>query len=293
MNKPNLFVIGAPKCGTTTICYWLNQHPNVFFSPIKEPHFFYSPYGKIMTHDEYLSLFEDATSSHNVIGEGSVWYLFSRLAASKIISYQPKAKFIVCIRNPLEMAISLHAQKLFTGHEKIERFDEAWSVRNERLKGNKIGIFGGQAIDASHMAYNSACLLGDQIKDLLSYIPKNKVHIIVMDDLKRDPLRTWRSLCMFLNIEPFENVDFAPKNPATKRRSPLLQRLLIRISRAKKILGFQQRTGLLGPLTRLNSQKIMYRQPGKKVLREMRKEFSTDIEVLSRMLNRDFRHWID
>ena len=69
MKNPNFFIIGAPKCGTTSLATWLGSHPQIYFSPNKEPHYFYSPYGQSMVEKEYLSLFDAANASHAVCAE--------------------------------------------------------------------------------------------------------------------------------------------------------------------------------------------------------------------------------
>ena len=88
MNKPNLFIVGAPKCGTTFMYDYLRQHPEIFMSSQKEPHFF----GKDLTRhgtlyalrfNEYMSLFENA-NAEKIVGEASTFYLYSRSAPYEI-----------------------------------------------------------------------------------------------------------------------------------------------------------------------------------------------------------------
>jgi hypothetical protein len=73
MNRPNFFIIGAPKCGTTSLANWLAQHPNVYFSPTKETHYFNNDRSPTNYHDEYsyLFMFATARSEQNAIIEGS------------------------------------------------------------------------------------------------------------------------------------------------------------------------------------------------------------------------------
>lgn len=73
MNRPNFFIIGAPKCGTKTLTNWLAQHPNVYFSPTKETHFYNIDQSTRNYHDEYsyISMFATARSEQNAINEGS------------------------------------------------------------------------------------------------------------------------------------------------------------------------------------------------------------------------------
>ncbi|MCB5943633.1 sulfotransferase [Acidocella sp. KAb 2-4] len=112
--KPNFFIIGAPKCGTTSWASWLAEHPQVYFSPLKEPHFFNSDveYKARPTPKQYETLFRPATAKHQAVGEGSTSYLASRVAVPGVEAHTGgRAKYIVCLRTPVEIAPSSYAQQ--------------------------------------------------------------------------------------------------------------------------------------------------------------------------------------
>src|SRR6476620_1237476 len=121
LKKPNLFILGAPKCGTTSMAYYLSQHPEIFVSPYKEPHYFNldSEYRFTFSEKQYLENFKNATSFHKYLVDASVWYLYSKVAVDEILKYNPESKFIVMLRNPVDMFYSLHQQLLFSGIENI------------------------------------------------------------------------------------------------------------------------------------------------------------------------------
>lgn len=130
MKRPNLFIIGAPKCGTTSLSRWMGQHPEIYFCPKKEPHYFNTDgMQTVKTLDEYERLFESATDTHRVVAEGSTHYLYSSVAVPHILKYNPDAKFIVCLRNPVEMAPSLHSERLSWGRETVKSFEKAWDMQ--------------------------------------------------------------------------------------------------------------------------------------------------------------------
>jgi hypothetical protein len=89
VKRPNFFIVGAPKCGTTSLSEYLRSHPNVFMSSPKEPHFFATdlyprnPEG-IDSVAAYLQLFTDARDQHQVVGEASASYMFSDAAIPAI-----------------------------------------------------------------------------------------------------------------------------------------------------------------------------------------------------------------
>jgi len=141
VKKPNLFVIGAPKCGTTTLASWLGSNPDVYMSKNKEPNYFntdmYAP--DRYNEDEYLNLFKE--SNHNrYLGEASTRYLYSKKACSNILSYSPESKFIAIVRNPVDMIYSLHNHLVFLGVEPVKSFRRAWGVNENRTLGDSIPV---------------------------------------------------------------------------------------------------------------------------------------------------------
>jgi len=100
--KPNFFIVGAPKCGTTSMTEYLKQHPDIFIPEEKEPHYFGSDleYPRITkTEAQYLRLFSEAQDERR-LGEASVWYLFSQRAAQEIYEFNPLSRIIIMLRTP-------------------------------------------------------------------------------------------------------------------------------------------------------------------------------------------------
>lgn len=82
---PELYIIGAPKCGSTALARYLSEHPNISFSKPKEPHLFATDLPKqrlVDTAPEYLELFPPSKAKPTIRAEGSVWYLYSREAVA-------------------------------------------------------------------------------------------------------------------------------------------------------------------------------------------------------------------
>ena len=101
MRKPDFFIVGAPKCGTTALYEYLRPHPNVFMSTVKEPHFFAKDLGSyphIKTDEEYAALFAGANEQHLRVGEASVYYLRSAVAIPNIREFNPDARLIAMFR---------------------------------------------------------------------------------------------------------------------------------------------------------------------------------------------------
>src|ERR1051325_3379611 len=107
--RPDFFIVGAPKCGTTAMNGYLRQHPQIFMPERKDITYFGTDLKferSRISYDEYISLFQDANDALR-IGESSVWYMYSKTAAEEIKSFSPSASIIVMLRNPVDM---LYAQ---------------------------------------------------------------------------------------------------------------------------------------------------------------------------------------
>ena len=128
MTRPNFFIPGAPKSGTTSMYHYLRQHPQIYMSRVKEPQFFSTDLEmaegrRICDLDAYLSLFQNAQDAKR-IGEASVWNLFSRDAAQNIKAFDPEAKIIVMLRHPADLIYSLHGQFIYSMNEDILEWSE-------------------------------------------------------------------------------------------------------------------------------------------------------------------------
>ncbi|MEC9341081.1 MAG: sulfotransferase [Pseudomonadota bacterium] len=162
---PNFFIVGAPKCGTTSLAGWLAQHPNILMSSAKEPHYYNTDFGNRHTHSpaEYSRFFKHPPAVCDAVGEASVWYLYSHAAVPNILVDVPAAKFIVMLRNPVEMAPSLHEQQLVNGTEDVADFAAAWRLQTEREAGRSIPRL---CEEPKLLLYGPACRLGEQLQRL-------------------------------------------------------------------------------------------------------------------------------
>ena len=135
MGLVNLFVAGHPRSGTGTLDGWLNAHPDIFMGP-KELHYF----GRDLdfnspprTQRNYVKQFK-GSDKKKIVGESSTWYLASNTAAEEISKYNPKAKIIVSLRNPVDWLHSLHRHQVFAGYEDIANFEVALNAEEERRR---------------------------------------------------------------------------------------------------------------------------------------------------------------
>jgi len=114
MRKPDLFIVGAPRSGTTALYEYLRSHPDIFMCTPKEPNYFSFDMNRpraANTEEEYLRLFKNA--HEKVAGEASVWYLYSKVAIAEIMRFNPDAKIIAMVRSPIDWFRSWHAHRFF------------------------------------------------------------------------------------------------------------------------------------------------------------------------------------
>src|SRR5690348_5699052 len=134
---PNLFIVGAPKCGTTALSHYLAGHPQIFMTEsvgIKEPYYFnweikLSHHNwRIRDESAYLHLFDKADPNARYWGEASPGYLFSREAIPRILEKRRDTCIIVMLRNPIELAHSLHNEH-WKSFGEIQDFETAWRLQ--------------------------------------------------------------------------------------------------------------------------------------------------------------------
>lgn len=301
MKHPNLFIMGAPKCGTTALSEYLREHPNVFVTQPKEPHYFcfdfpyyYAPGQASLDH--YLRLYENATDRHIAVCEASVWHLYSHVAAAEILRFNPAAKFIAMVRNPVEMVPSLHSQMVFVQDEDQEDPWLAWQLQDERRQGRSIPA---TCRVPEFIIYADAAKLGEQVQRLLDTVPPDQVKIILHEDFVRDPVRIWRDVLAFAGVPDDGRVSFPVINANKRYRFRALARFsqrpprsLVRIvDRVKRRLGIR-RLGFLTWIKRRNRVVAGRASNDPEFVREMRRYFAEDVALLGRLIDRDLSHWL-
>lgn len=283
---PNLFLIGAPKCGTSALHDYLAQHPDVFMSEPKEPHHFCTdlnaPFA-IRDREAYEALFRDADTP--VIGESSATYLYSKVAAQNIFEVYPDARIIAMLRNPLEMLPSLHSQKRVNGTEPCAGFAEALEAEKRRKTGEL-------EVHGAFPYYYDAARYSEQLTRYLERFPAAQVHVIVFDDFKRDAGAVYAGVLKFLGLPPF-TLDFKLVNRNKRIRSRTLHTFLQNPRSPVNRLPKPFSTLTYKTLDKLNSA-VETRVALEPALREqLRHDFTPEVESLSDLLGRDLRGWLE
>ncbi len=291
--KVNLFIVGAPKCGTTTVFEWLNQHPSALMSSLKEPHYFNtdSLHRGVETLTDYHSLFLDPEiRGFSIFGEASVWYYISNTAISNILEYNPNAKFIFCIRNPVEAVVSLYWQLMYVSEEKASTFLEAWRLQQSRS--SDVSRLPVNCRDSEHLQYGSNYLFCRHITALNREIPPSNLHITFLDDLIQDPELAFAGVCKFLDIELNTDTDLSAKNPRKVRKSQILNSALVVARNTRQKIGIKHGFGVATMVGKFNSRRAKADPISADLTEELKRFFREDVEHLSKLLNRDLSFWV-
>ncbi len=201
---PNLIIIGAGKCGTTSLHEYLRVHPEVFMTEQKEIHYFipdrpYSSWSR--GRDWYESLF-DKGAAKKVRGESSPGYSYERfdeVAAERMSLLIPNAKIIYLVRNPIERIKSHFAEEYYGGRL-------PWGTRlADILDGGPEGeTQQGEMYDA----IVRTSLYGRQFGRYLNYFPVGNIHVDSLERLEASPQDFMADIFRFLQVDP----DFVPPN---------------------------------------------------------------------------------
>lgn len=233
---PNMvFIVGAPRCGTTTIAHWLKQHPAICYPFVKEPHFF-AQYdlttmsdaeARDLTVREFLDRFYAQCEGQGKASglDGSVSYLYIPERLVPALAMWPNAKFIICLRDPMTMLPSLHQRLKVTGDEDIESFEDAWDAIPDRAAGKRIPR---SALEARWLRYDEAGRFGTYVRQFFDVIGRERCFVSVFDDLAADSPGQYAALMAFLGLDPVDGVELKARRVSMGFRYGWLQRLLKR-----------------------------------------------------------------
>ncbi len=300
MRKPNFFIVGAPKCGTTALHAYLGTHPNLFLCVPKEPNYFSTdfPTHRYVTEEkDYLRLFSNASDEETKLGEASAWYLYSREALPNIYDFDPQAKIIAMVRNPIDMVPSLHGMLLRNFAEDEKDLERAWDLQTRRRAGEGYARDRNERFDPKTCLYADVCKLGAQIDRLLEVFPREKVQIVVFDDFVRDTKTCYENVLDFLQVPSDGRTEFPPENVRQSITSPRVAKAVWKLrdkgSAIKRKLGIVKTFNVMGQLRPLYEQTQSRPQLSAEFKGRLADEFKEDVARLSTLLERDLSHWLD
>ena len=310
-------VVGAPRGGTTSLSAFLKDHPQICFSIVKEPHYFsqfdLSGLAQGIVEErigqDYLArFFPQRGDHHRMLAEGSVSYLYAPERMEPILRYWPDARFVIAVRDPLELLPSLHQRLLYQGDEVVADFEQAWRLASSRAAGRNVPP---TCLDPRCLQYGEIGRLGKYVDRFMSAVGRERCFVAVFDDLAADPADVYRRLLSFLDLPYHDRQDFGPYRTSLAFRIAPLQRLLKRPPAAVRniVAGEKYRCRVKklskddpaflrmifagrAQLLRWNTRKAAPAPLSDRLRSEIRELLRDDIAHLSQVIGRDLLHWL-
>ena len=306
MTMPNFFIVGAQKAGTTSLYHYLNQHPQVYMSPIKEPFFFdheMDSKGEVVRREfgghrqpprftnieEYSTLFEGARGE-KAIGEATPLYIYAPGTAERIERYVPGAKSIALLRNPADRAYSAFLYAVRMGVEPLTNFGQALREEPFRIRNGWHYVF----------HYRSRGLYYQQLKRYREVFGRERLGVWLYEDMREDPASVTRSVFRFLEVDDTFASDTSSKhNPAGVPASVSARAAMRATDRAVGVLrkGLAPTSSIL-PLSykmrrAVQSRVLTEPPPIDRGLREdLTCSYKEDILGLQELIGRDLSAWL-
>jgi hypothetical protein len=294
MRKPDLYIVGAPKCGTTSLYTYLKAHPEIFMSPLKEPNFFaedtLGDFRKVRTLQEYLCCFAGATSEKRV-GEASVAYLGSPGAPVAIKAFQASARIIILLRDPVELMYWRHSMLVYEGFETFTNFEAALDADEKQERGV---VFPGRRVVPS---YRARATFSPGVRRYLETFGKQNVLVLLLDDFKRSPGPACRSVLRFLGVNAEFDLPFPAVNQDRRARNKAVHTFVRTpppwVRRMSHAILPPVGRRLAGGCIRWLNTELRPRQAMRPGLRmRLRQQCAADIQELGVILGRDLSGWL-
>jgi hypothetical protein len=302
MNKPNFFVVGEPKSGTTALHEFLNQHPQITMSRVKEPYHFCTDlheesdrfhgkklYFKYRDKEKYFSLF-DNDKKYKASGESSTFYIWSKEAARNIYNFNADSKIIIFLRNPIDFIQSLHSHWVAETYENIYNFNDALSAEAERK--NDWAKIPSRAYFPSMLFYTSMVDYSRQVGNFLNVFDREQIKIVIFENFLRNNATIFKEILHFLEVDAtfipkFEKVNTS-KKPRSKTINYIAQNIYF-LEIMKKILPYN-----IHKKVKKIGQNILWEKTNRKQICDalyfdLSKKFNENVESISDILHMDMK----
>jgi len=300
MRKPNLFIVGHPRTGTSSLHYYLDQHPDIFMTSIKEPNYFawdfreesdsfhkselYFPF---RTEERYLRLYKK-WGSEKIAGEASATNLCSKVSAKMICDFDANAKIIMMFREPVDFLHSYHSAAVFSLGETHKDFKTAFSAEQERRRGKDLTK---RVIVPSWLFYSDFVKYADQINRYMSFFHPDQIRIIIFDDFKENTQRIYKDVLEFLDVDPSFTPQFDVVNPNKRLKWPTLKRLVMDSPYFRRTLRLLLSDDTYAAMKRFYKDRIVTYESRNPIEEGFRRalmaSYKEEVEKISDLLERD------
>jgi hypothetical protein len=287
--RPNFFIAGVPKAGTTSLYEYLRQHPQIFMpGNSKEPCYFVHGYG-VEKWDDYLSLFKNA-GDKKAIGESSSVYCYCEESAGWIKSALGDVKIIILLRNPARRAFSLYGWMVREGYEDAPTFAEALEREPVRLQDR---LFRSQCPQFfPDYLYFTTGLYFEQVNRCFETFGRERVKVYIFEEFIKQPVTVCQDVFRFLEVD----ASFVPKLEVhNEGRIPksIAWQYWLRAEQVRQRPFFPRkwRRSSIKRLTAWNIRLGSKPQAEKQLLEALTVRYRENIERLEKLLGRDLSIW--
>ncbi|MGK7927403.1 MAG: sulfotransferase [Spirulina sp.] len=302
MTLPNFLIVGTAKAGTTSLYNYLNQHPQIYMSPVKEPNFF-SFAGKqpdfcgpkddeawtnkysIVEFSAYQALF-DKVDGEKAIGEASTLYLYIPETPKCIQKYLPDVKLIAILRHPVDRAFSHYLHLRRSGREWLTDFSLALEEEEKRR----------QQGWAPAWSYQQLGFYSQQLERYWQIFPRDRLKVYLYEDWRDNPVNFLQDLFAFLEVDTTFQPDMSIRHgsEAVVWKNNTVRDLLLKEnsfrSFVKKIIPSHIRKPIAQMLWQTNKAKVP--QLTSELRQKLTPRFREDILNLQDLIHRDLSHWL-
>ena len=304
---PHFFILGGPKCGTTSLFSWLQQHPDTFL-PHKEPNFLSRDIfdardvpGAMKDWPEYLARLMPPEQYGKTKGEATPRYFYSDLALDILSRHPAQPRIIVILRNPIDLVYSLHGQMVRQGVETETDFSRAWA-RALATQNEPGAWYSREGRIDRRLDYPMFGRLGTRLHALQGSVGPDQLRILVLEEgLTHAPETVLLEVLDFLGLS-LANIDTERRNERIELRSTNLNKRMIAlrntIRRLKAALGMDvhrsRGTGLMKLATKLNTPSPSpEKRWSSQVRRELAEFFREEVSMVEQGLGRPLTVWRD
>jgi hypothetical protein len=297
--RPNLFLVGAQKSGTTTLAVMLAGHPEITMSTPKEPGFMAfgeqgytcrDGYGGLprasswvlRSEAEYLALWQNAPASARVLGEASTWYLSEPGCAEKLHAFNSEARIMMILRQPADRAYSAWSHARRDGEEPCDDFEEALAAERERVQPSHL------------LRYREMGYYARYLRHYQQVFGADRVLVLFYEDLRDRPDVLWQQCCKFLQIAYTSTPVAHRQNRSGMPRSRLLHTLLTSERfkrRIKQLLPLSLVARVKSQVDAANLARLPPIMPATR--QQLTRGFAAEIRELASLTGRDLQHWLD
>jgi len=219
---PSYLIIGASKCGTTSLYNYLIQHPAIFPASTKEVHFFdyYFHRGLSWYKSHFPTLSEVARCSAQnsqpcITGESSPYYLAHPLSPQRVKQLLPEARLICMLRNPVDRALSSYYNQVRLGIEKLPSFEEALKVEESRIAGQEERLRNDPSYSGFEHKYFSYFRRGcyvDQLENWFRHFDRDRIMVIQSETFFSQPEKVFSNVLGHIGVQPWTPPEFSVFN---------------------------------------------------------------------------------